>query len=176
MSTQVTLTGRIGGIPELKFAGGSGKAVATFSVVTDRRQLNKQTNEWESTGTTWWRCVAFGDLAENLCETFADKGAAVIAVGRVEEETWNDKNSGQKRSAMKVVVEEIGPSLKYATAKVTKAQRSGGGQNFGGNGGSQGGRPQQNTNSGGWGGQGSGSGWGGESGGSWSGSNDQPPF
>lgn len=156
MSTNVTLTGRIGGPPELKFSQ-NGKAVATFSVVTDRRQLNRQTNEWESTGTTWWRCVAFGELAENLCETFADKGAAVIAVGRVEEETWNDKNTGQKRSAMKVVVEEIGPSLKYATAKVTKAQRSGG---SGGNSGqNQGGQPQQGTNSGGWGGQSSG-GWG----------------
>lgn len=159
MSTQVTLTGRIGAAPELKFAGGSGKAVATFSVVTDRRQLNRQTNEWESTGTTWWRCVAFGEMAENLCETFADKGAAVIAVGRVEEETWTDKNTNQKRSAMKVVVEEIGPSLKYATAKVTKASRSGsGGQNSGGGQG-QGGRPQQGSNSGGWGGQGAG-GWG----------------
>lgn len=170
MSTQVTLTGRIGGIPELKFAGGSGKAVATFSVVTDRRQLNRQTNEWESTGTTWWRCVAFGELAENLCETFAEKGAAVIAFGRVEEETWTDKNTGQKRSAMKVVVEEIGPSLKYATAKVTKAGRSGGGQNSGGHGGSQGqgGRQQQNTNSGGWGDQSSGGGWGGN--------DSNPPF
>lgn len=162
MSTSVTLTGRLGGTPELAFSQ-SGKAVAKFSVVTDRRQLNKQTNEWESTGTTWWRCVAFGELAENLCETFAEKGAAVIVVGRVEEETWNDKNSGQKRSAMKVVVEEIGPSLRYATAKVTKANRSGGGN---GGGQSQGGRPQQSTNSGGWGGQPQG-GWG---------SADEAPF
>ncbi|WP_297827684.1 single-stranded DNA-binding protein [Mycobacterium sp.] len=184
MSTQVTLTGRIGGVPELKFSQ-NGKAVATFSVVTDRRQLNKQTNEWESTGTTWWRCVAFGELAENLCETFADKGAAVIVVGRVEEETWNDKNSGQKRSAMKVVVEEIGPSLKYATAKVTKAQRSGGnggGQNSGGNSGygggqGQGGRQQQSASGGGWGGSNTG-GWGEQDSGSgWSSSRDDaPPF
>jgi len=173
VSTTVTLTGRIGGVPELKF-GQSGKAVATFSVVTDRRQLNRQTNEWESTGTTWWRCVAFGELAENLCETFADKGAAVIAFGRVEEETWNDKQTGQKRSAMKVVVEEIGPSLKYATAKVTKASR--GGAQGGGNGG--GGRPQQNANSGGWGGapQTSGQGgWGGSQQGGW-GSAEEAPF
>lgn len=173
MSTQVTLSGRIGGVPELKFAGGSGKAVATFSVVTDRRQLNRQTNEWESTGTTWWRCVAFGELAENLCETFAEKGAAVIVVGRVEEETWNDKQSGQKRSAMKVVVEEIGPSLKYATAKVAKASRSGGGQNQSGagNGGqNSGGRPAQNANSGGgWGTEAPGSGWDGAA-------NTEPPF
>jgi single-strand DNA-binding protein len=171
MSTQVTLTGRIGGVPELKF-GQSGKAVATFSVVTDRRQLNRQTNEWESTGTTWWRCVAFGELAENLCETFAEKGAAVIAFGRVEEETWNDKQTNAKRSAMKVVVEEIGPSLKYATAKVTKARRPGGGQNQGGGGGNsqnQGARPAQSTNSGGWGGNNTGNsgGWG---------SSDEAPF
>lgn len=167
MSTQVTLTGRIGGIPELKFAGGSGKAVATFSVVTDRRQLNRQTNEWESTGTTWWRCVAFGDMAENLCETFAEKGVAIIAVGRVEEETWNDKQTGAKRSAMKVVVEEIGPSLKYATAKVAKAQRSG--SNTSGAGQNSGSRPQQNSNTGGWGGQGGGGGWGGND-------DSNPPF
>lgn len=170
MSAPVTLTGRLGGTPELAFSQ-NGKAVAKFSVVTDRRQFNKQTNEWESTSTTWWRCVAFGDLAENLCETFADKGTAVIVVGRVEEETWNDKQTGAKRSAMKVVVEEIGPSLKYATAKVAKASRSGGSQRDGGNGASQnqGGRPQQNSNAGGWGGEAPGAGWGGAA-------TTEPPF
>lgn len=148
MSAPITLTGRLGGAPELRFSQ-NGKAVASFSVVTDRRQLDRNTNEWTSTGTTWWRCTAFGELAENLCETFPDKGAAVIVVGRVEEESWEDKQTGQKRTAMKVLVDDIGPSLKYATAKVAKANRNGngGGQQQGGQ---NRGQQNQGSNYGGW--------------------------
>lgn len=171
MSTQVTLTGRIGQDPELKF-GNNGKAIARFSVVTSRRVLNRDTNEWSDEDTTWWNCTAFGPLAENIAESLTS-GCAVIVVGRAYNESWNDKNTGEKRTAMKVIADEVAPSLKYATAKVTKAQRSGGGQNSGGNGGygggqGQGGRQQQSSNGGGWGDQSAGGGWGG--------SDSQPPF
>lgn len=172
MSIPVTLVGRIGKDPELKF-GNNGKAIVRFSVVTSRRVLNKTTNEWSDEDTTWWNCTAFGALAENVAESL-EKGCAVIVTGRAASESWNDKNTGEKRTAMKVIADEVAPSLKYATAKVTKAQRGGGGQNSGGNGGNgggqgRGGQAQQNANSGGWGDQSAGGGWGGNS-------DSNPPF
>lgn len=146
MSIPVTIVGRIGQDPELKF-GNNGKAIARFSVVTSRRVLDKATNEWSDSDTTWWNCTAFGALAENIAESL-EKGCAVIVTGRAASESWNDKNTGEKRTAMKVIADEVAPSLRFATAKVARAQRGeGGGQGNGG-----GGRPQQNTNSGGWGG------------------------
>lgn len=147
MSAPITLTGRLGKAPELRFSQ-SGKAVASFSVVTDKRQKNQQTQEWESVGTTWWRCTAFGEMAENLCDSL-EQGAAVLVVGRVEEESWEDKQTGQKRTAMKVLVDDIGPSLRYATAKVAKANRNGngGGQQQGGQ---NRGQQNQGSNYGGW--------------------------
>lgn len=126
MSTPVTLIGRIGQDPELKF-GNNGKAIARFSVVTSRRVLNKDTNQWSDEDTTWWNCTAFGPLAENLAESL-EKGCAVIVTGRAHNETWQDKNTGEKRSAMKVIADEVAPSLRFATAKVVRAQRDGGGR------------------------------------------------
>lgn len=171
MSTQVNLVGRIGQDPELKF-GNNGKAIARFSVVTSRRVLNRDTNEWSDEDTTWWNCTAFGPLAENIAESLTS-GCAVIVAGRTFSESWNDKNTGEKRTAMKVIADDVAASLKYATAKVTKAGRSGGSggsQRDGGNSGyggqGQGGRQQQSSNGGGWGGQNSG-GWG---------SNEEAPF
>lgn len=170
MSTPVTLTGRIGQDPELKF-GNNGKAIARFSVVTSRRVLNRDTNEWSDEDTTWWNCTAFGPLAENVAESLTS-GCAVIVTGRAFSESWNDKKTGEKRTATKVIADEVAASLKYATAKVSKASRPGGSASGAGQ--NQNSRPQQNSNStGGWGGQGAGSGWGGSE---WSGSNDQPPF
>jgi single-strand DNA-binding protein len=161
MSIPVTLVGRIGQDPELKF-GNSGKAIARFSVVTSRRVLNKTTNEWSDEDTTWWNCTAFGSLAENVAESL-EKGCAVIVTGRAASESWNDKNTGEKRTAMKVIADEVAPSLRFATAKVARTQRSEGGGNSGG------GRPQQNANTGGWGGETPGSGWGGAA-------SAEPPF
>jgi single-strand DNA-binding protein len=148
VSAPITLTGRLGKAPELRFSQ-NGKAVASFSVVTDKRQKNQQTQEWESVATTWWRCTAFGELAENLTESL-DQGAAVVVMGRVEEESWEDKQTGAKRTAMKVIVDDVGPSLRYATAKVAKAQR--GGSNGGGQqqGGQTRGQQNQGSNYGGW--------------------------
>lgn len=163
MSTPVTLIGRIGQDPELKF-GNNGKAIARFSVVTSRRVLNKDTNQWSDEDVTWWNCTAFGPLAENIAESI-EKGCAVIVTGRAHTESWNDKTSGEKRTAMKVIADEVAPSLRFATAKISKAQRDGGNNR----GGSGGGRPPQNTNNGGWGGQPAGSGWGGAGG-------SEPPF
>lgn len=119
MSTPVTLTGRLTKAPELKF----GKtAVARFTVVTDRRILNKDTNAWESVDSTFWDCVAFGQLAENIAES-VDRGDLVLVTGNAKQESWEDK-TGQKRTSMKVMAEEVAPSLRWATAKIAKAQRS----------------------------------------------------
>lgn len=155
MSTPVTLTGRIGQDPELKF-GNNGKAIARFSVVTSRRVLDKATNEWSDADVTWWNCTAFGPLAENLAESL-EKGCAVIVTGRAHNESWNDKNTGEKRTAMKVIADEVAPSLRFATAKITRADRdkpSGGEQRGGGqqNQGGWGGAPQNAGQQSGWGG------------------------
>lgn len=165
MSIPVTIVGRIGQDPELKI-GNSGKSIVRFSVVTSRRVLDKTTNEWSDQDTTWWNCTAFGDLADNVAESL-DKGCAVIVTGRAASESWNDKNTGEKRTAMKVIADEVAPSLRFATAKVAKANRTGVQGNNGG------GWPQQDTNTG-WGdtpqntGQNQQGGWGGGGG--------EPPF
>jgi single-strand DNA-binding protein len=157
MSIPVTIVGRIGQPPELKVSN-SGKSVVRFSVVTSRRVLDKATNEWSDQDTTWWNCTAFGELADNVAESL-DKGCAVIVTGRAASESWQDKNTGEKRTAMKGIADEVAPSLRFATAKVVKAERSSG--NSGGQrGGSQqsqggwGGTPQNTgrNQQGGWGG------------------------
>ncbi len=144
MSTPVTLVGRLTQDPELTFAK-SGSAIARFSVVTSRRVLNKTTNEWTDEDTSFWNCTAFGALAENVCESLT-KGVAVIVTGRAAQESWEDKNTGAKRTAVKVIADEVAPSLRWATAKVVKAER--GGNSGGGNSGrpqqGQSNRPQQN--------------------------------
>lgn len=128
MSTPVTLTGRLTKDPELAF-GQSGKAYARFTIATDRRELNKTTNEWESKDSTFWNCTAFGALAENVAESLT-KGLAVIATGRASQEDWTDKQ-GNKRTSIKVVVDEIGPTLRFATVKATKAPEGNGRANGG---------------------------------------------
>lgn len=126
MSSTMTLTGRLVAPPELRFSA-AGVAVAAFTVVTSRRVKDQNTGEWSDADTTYWDCKAFKQLAENICESL-DKGLEVIVVGRAVQESWEDKQTGQKRSKIAVRVDSIGPSLRSATAKVTKAGGSGQGQ------------------------------------------------
>jgi single-strand DNA-binding protein len=126
MSSTMTLTGRLTGAPELRFSP-SGVAVAAFTIVTSRRVKDPATGEWSDADTTYWDCKAFKQLAENICDSL-DKGYEVIAVGRAVQESWEDKQTGQKRSKISVRVDSIGPSLRNATAKVTKVGSSGGGR------------------------------------------------
>jgi single-strand DNA-binding protein len=121
MSTQVTLRGRLTRDPELRFSA-SGKPVTTFAVVTSRRFKNQDTNEWEDRDTTFWDCVAFGDLAQNVADSI-EKGTAVVVTGNAAQEEWETKD-GQKRRSMKVVAEDVAPSLRFASAKIAKAGRS----------------------------------------------------
>ncbi|MEU7338649.1 single-stranded DNA-binding protein [Streptomyces sp. NPDC007074] len=126
MSTSMTLTGRLTAPPELRFSA-QGMAVAAFTIVTSRRVKDPASGEWSDADTTFWDCKAFKQLAENICDSL-DKGMEVIAVGRAVQESWEDKQTGGKRSKISVRIDSIGPSLRSATAKVTKASSSGGGR------------------------------------------------
>ena len=121
MSTPVTLRGRLTADPDMKFSS-SGKPFARFSVVTSRRFKNERTGDWEDRDTTFWECVAFGQLAENIAESLR-KGTAVIVTGTAASEEWEDKN-GQKRRTTKVTVEDAAPSLRWASAKPAQADRA----------------------------------------------------
>jgi single-strand DNA-binding protein len=122
MSAAVTLTGRLTRDPELRFTQG-GKAIAKFSVVTSDRVRNKTTQEWEDMNTSFWDCTAFDSLAENVCEHF-QKGALVIVVGKMKQENWEDKKTGDKRSAFRVQVWSAGPDLKFIPGQSKPAQRA----------------------------------------------------
>lgn len=130
MSATLTIQGRLTADPEMRFSS-SGVAVAKFTIVTSRRVKNDQTQEWGDADTTFWDCVAFKQLAENIVESLV-KGVEVVAVGRAVQENWEDKQTGQKRSKIAFKVDAIGPNLSRATAKVVKAQRDGGQQQGGG--------------------------------------------
>jgi single-strand DNA-binding protein len=115
----MTLVGRMTAAPELRFSA-QGVAVVAFTIVTSRRVKDQQTNEWSDADVTYWDCKAFKNLAENIAETL-DKGMEVVATGRAVQDSWEDKQTGQKRSKIAVRIDAIGPSLSRATAKVTKA-------------------------------------------------------
>jgi single-strand DNA-binding protein len=149
--TVITVVGNLTDDPELRFTP-SGAAVANFTVASTPRTFDRQTNEWKDGDALFLRCSIWRQAAENVAESLT-RGMRVIVSGRLRQRSYETKE-GEKRTVVELDVEEIGPSLKYATAKVTKANRPGG---QGGN--SGGGRPQQDTNGGGWGGQSSG-GWG----------------
>lgn len=188
--TQITVIGNLTADPELRFTP-SGAAVANFTVASTPRQFDRQSNEWKDGETLFMRCSVWREAAENVAESL-QRGARVIVSGRLVSRSWEDKETGQKRSVMEMQVDEVGPSLRYATAKVNKTQRGGGGGGFGGGqggygGGGQGGYGQSRPDSdpwatGGQGGQGNQGGNSGPGGGSGSGgwgnapSYDEPPF
>ena len=157
--TVITVVGNLTDDPELRFTP-SGAAVANFTVASTPRTLDKQTNEWKDGDALFLRCSIWRQAAENVAESLT-RGMRVIVSGRLRQRSYETKE-GEKRTVVELDVEEIGPSLKYATAKVTKANRPGGQGGGGGGGGGWGG------NSGGGGGNsggGGGGGWGGNSGG-----------
>ena len=121
MSTPVTLRGRLTRDPEMRYSN-AGKPVVKFAVVTSRRVKDQQTNEWSDADTTFWDCVAFGQTAENVAESL-EKGTAVIVQGNAAQEEWTTKD-GEKRRSMKVVAEDVAPSLRFHSAKISKAARS----------------------------------------------------
>ncbi len=127
--TVITLIGNLTADPELRFTP-SGAAVASFTVASTPRQFDRNANEWKDGETLFIRCSVWRDAAENAAESLV-KGARVIVSGRLVSRSWEDKETGQRRSVMEMQVDEVGPSLRYATAKVNRTQRGGGG-GFGG--------------------------------------------
>jgi single-strand DNA-binding protein len=117
--TQVTIVGNLTADPELRFTP-SGAAVATFAIAESSRV--KENGEWKDGPATFWRCEIWNDAAENLAESLK-RGMRVIAVGETHQRTFETK-AGESRTVTEVKVSEIGPSLKWATARPEKALRS----------------------------------------------------
>ena len=134
--TVITVIGNITGDPELRFTP-SGAAVANFTVASTPRQFDRQSNEWKDGETLFMRCSVWRDAAENVAESL-QRGTRVIVSGRLKSRSYETKE-GEKRTVIEMEVDEVGPSLRYATAKVNKTQRSGGGGGGFGGGGQQGG-------------------------------------
>lgn len=137
----VTLTGNITRDPELRFTP-SGQAMATFGLAVNRRWQNRQTNEWEEQ-TSFFDVKCWAQMAENVAESVG-KGSRVVVSGRLEQRSWETDN-GDKRSKVEVVADEIAPSLRWATAQITRNERSDGdGGGYRGGGGGGGGRNEGN--------------------------------
>ncbi|MFJ7207831.1 single-stranded DNA-binding protein [Streptomyces sp. NPDC098789] len=201
--TVITVVGNLVDDPELRFTP-SGAAVAKFRVASTPRTFDRQTNEWKDGEGLFLTCSVWRQAAENVAESLT-RGMRVVVQGRLRQRSYEDRE-GVKRTVYELDVEEVGPSLKNATAKVTKTTGrggqggqggyggGGGGGQQGGGGGNWGGAPSGGQQGGGapsddpWassapaGGQpqqqqgGGGGGWGGSSGGSGGGYSDEPPF
>ncbi len=117
----VTVVGNITRDPELRFTP-SGQATATFGLAVNRRWHNRQTQEWEE-ATSFFDVVCWREMAENASESLS-KGSRVIVTGRLEQRSWESQD-GEKRSKIEVVADEIGPSLRWATAEIRKNDRRG---------------------------------------------------
>lgn len=193
--TVITVVGNLVDDPELRFTP-SGAAVANFRIASTPRTFDRQTNEWKDGEALFLSCSVWRQAAENVAESLT-KGMRVVVQGRLKQRSYEDRE-GQRRTVVELEVEEVGPSLKYATAKVARVQRGGGGGggygggsqaaddpwasspsqgggNQGGYGGGQQSAPQQGG--GGWGGQqGGGNQGGGQQSDPWATGNDEPPF
>ncbi len=142
--TIITIVGNLTNDPELRFTP-SGAAVANFTVASTPRSFDRNSNEWKDGETLFMRCSVWREAAENVAESLT-RGTAVIVSGRLQSRTFETKE-GEKRTVIELACDEVGPSLRRATAKVTKAQRGGGGGFSGGGG--QGGNGQGNSGGGG---------------------------
>jgi single-strand DNA-binding protein len=157
--TILTVVGNLTADPELRFTP-SGAAVANFTVASTPRIFDRQSNEWKDGDALFMRCSIWREAAENVAESLT-RGSRVIVQGRLKQRSYETRE-GEKRTVVELEVDEIGPSLRYATAKVNKASRSGGG--FGG--GSRGGGEAKQDDP-----------WGSApASGSFSGGDDEPPF
>src|SRR5690606_3166267 len=128
--TVITVIGNLTGDPELKFTP-SGAAVANFTVASTPRTFDRQTNEWKDGDAMFFRCAAWRQMAENVAESL-QKGQRVIVTGNLRVRNY-ERQDGSKGTSVEINVDEVGPSLRFATSKTTKATRSGGGD-FGGGG------------------------------------------
>src|SRR6201746_2590697 len=132
--TVITVIGNLTNDPELRFTP-NGAAVASFTVASTPRPFDRQSNEWKDGDALFLRCSIWRQAAENVAETL-QRGMRVVAQGRLKQRSFETRE-GEKRTVVELDVDEIGPSLRYATAKVNRTQRgsSGGGFGAGGAGG-----------------------------------------
>jgi single-strand DNA-binding protein len=168
--TIITVVGNLTADPELRFTP-SGAAVANFTVASTPRIFDRQSSEWKDGDALFMRCSIWREAAENVAESLT-RGSRVIVQGRLKQRSYETRE-GEKRTVVELEVDEIGPSLRYATAKVNKASRSGGGGggfgSSGGGGGDRGGsRGAEPPKDDPWGSA--------PASGSFSGSDDEPPF
>ena len=167
--TNLTIVGNLTADPELRFTP-SGAAVANFTVASTPRMMDRQTNEWKDGDPLFMRCSIWREAAENVAESLT-RGSRVIVTGRLRQRSFETRE-GEKRTVYEVEVDEVGPSLKYATAKINKASRGGGGGGFGGGAPSSGGPSGAPT-----GGAPAEDPWGSApASGSFGGADDEPPF
>lgn len=129
--TVITIVGNLVDDPELRFTP-SGAAVANFRIASTPRTFNRTTNEWEDGEALFLSCSVWRQAAENVAESL-QKGMRVVVQGRLKQRSYEDRE-GNKRTVFELDVEEVGPSLKYATAQVTRASRGGGGGGYSGGG------------------------------------------
>jgi len=127
--TVITVIGNLTADPELRFTP-SGAAVANFTVASTPRTLDRQTGEWKDGEALFLRCNIWRQAAENTAESLT-RGMRVIVSGRLRQRSYETRE-GEKRTVVEMEVDEIGPSLRYATAKVNKAARQGGASGNGG--------------------------------------------
>ncbi len=127
--TIITVVGNLTADPELRFTP-SGAAVANFTVASTPRTFDRQTQEWKDGDALFLRCNVWRQAAENVAESLT-RGARVVVSGRLKQRSFETKE-GEKRTVVELEVDEVGPSLRYATAKVTKASRGSGGGTGGG--------------------------------------------
>lgn len=121
--TIISVVGNLTADPELRFTP-SGAAVANFTIASTPRTFNKETSQWVDGAALFMRCNIWRQPAENVVESLT-RGMRVIAQGRLRQRQYETKD-GEKRTVVELEVDEIGPALKYATAKVNKVERSGG--------------------------------------------------
>src|SRR5687768_5019176 len=188
--TPITVIGNLTADPELRFTP-SGAAVANFTVASTPRTFDKQSNEWKDGEALFLNCSVWRQAAENAAESLV-RGMRVIVSGRLKARSYETRE-GEKRTVFEIDVDEVGPSLKYATAKVSKTTRSGTGGGGGGGGYGGGDDPWSSGGQAGGqsGGQQGGGAWGGQQGGQspapaaqndpWAssgpaGGSDEPPF
>jgi len=122
--TTITIIGNLTADPELRFTN-QGVAVANFTVASTPRTFDKQTNEWKDGDALFMRCTLWRQPAENVAESL-QRGMRVIVTGRLHQRSFETK-TGEKRTVIELDVDEVGPALRYATAKVTRATTNTGG-------------------------------------------------
>ncbi|TDD91700.1 single-stranded DNA-binding protein [Actinomadura rubrisoli] len=140
--TVITIVGNLVEDPNLRFTP-SGQAVASFRIASTPRFFDRQSNDWKDGEALFLTCNVWRQAAENVAESL-QRGMRVIVQGRLKQRSYETRE-GEKRTVFEIEVDEVGPSLRNATAKVNKTQRqggSGGGGGFGGGGGGGGGAPQ----------------------------------